>query len=303
MSPSARSMLAAAQGHVLHTSFDVDTLAPIKPAELAGAVTRPEMRQQIVNAMVVCSFIDGEPPAAQSDCVERFAAALGVQSPALSALRHLAHQHRTLYALCIVRNGQLPDMLRDQYKLHGGVGGLAKGLLTLRGVTEDAALADRYRALEILPENRVGKRFWHHYHDHGFAFPGEKHGFPEGGVYHDFSHVLAGYDTSPQGETLVASFTAGYRENRPDHGFFTLLFALSIFSVGIDVTPIKVGARTGTAGPIAVPMIEAIRRGSAVHTDLSDGWDHWPWVDLPLDEARERLGIPPKVEHGPWDYV
>jgi len=26
-------------------------------------------------------------------------------------------------------------------------------------------------------------------------------------------------------------------------------------------------------------------------TDLSENWDHWPWVELPLDEARRRLPI------------
>jgi hypothetical protein len=121
-------------------------------------------------------------------------------------------------------------------------------------------------------------------------------------MYHDFTHVLAGYDTTPAGETLVAAFTAGYRERRPDHGLFTALFGLSIFSTGVDVTPIGVGARIGTVGGVADRFFEAIDRGSAVTTDLSDGWDFWEWVSLPLDEARDRLGIPSKTRTGPGDY-
>jgi hypothetical protein len=45
-------------------------------------------------------------------------------------------------------------------------------------------------------------------------------------------------------------------------------------------------------------MIEAIRRGGAMSTDLSDDWDHWAWVDVPLEEARRRLGIAPLRERG-----
>ncbi len=298
IAPPVRNVMAAAQRFVLHTEFDIDALDPISPDELAAAVTRPEMREQVVNAMLVVSFADGKPPPAQAECVERFAAGLGVATPALSALRHLAHRDMTLYALCVIRNGHLPNALRDQYRDHGGLLGVAKGILTLRGMTEDRELAARYHALERLPDDRLGKRVWQHYHKNGFAFPGEKGGFPEAGIYHDFSHVLGGYDTTPEGETLVGSFISGYREGRPDHGLFTLLFVLSIFSVGVDLTPIDVGARTGTVGAVAPAVIEAIRRGGAMKTDLSDEWDHWPWIEVPLDEARHRLGIAEKQQHG-----
>ena len=41
-------------------------------------------------------------------------------------------------------------------------------------------------------------------------------------------------------------------------------------------------AATGTVGRLG-------RKG----TKLSARWDHWAWVDLPVEETRERLGIPP----------
>ena len=299
MAPAARNVIAAAQRVVLHTDYAVDELAPITPEELAAAVIRPAMRRQLVTAMLVVSFAEGPTPPAQAELVERFARALGVDTPALSAMRHLAHHEHALYALCIIRNGHLPDALRDQYRHHGGLRGLITGIMGLRGMREDPALAARYRALERLPDDRWGKQFWLHYHRNGFGFPGEKGGFPEAGVYHDFSHVLGGYDTTPEGETLVGSFIAGYRERRADHGLFTLLFVLSIFSVGVDLTPIDVGARTGTVGTVAAAMIDAVRRGGAMNTDLTAEWDHWPWVEVPLAEARDRLGVPPKREHGP----
>ncbi len=33
-------------------------------------------------------------------------------------------------------------------------------------------------------------------------------------------------------------------------------------------------------------------------TDLGDAWDFWPYMDLPLDLVRERLGVPPLVQDG-----
>lgn len=125
---------------------------------------------------------------------------------------------------------------------------MVKALAGLRGLREDPEVAARFRAWEKLPSDSLGAHLFRHYRDNGFALPGEKGGFSEAGLYHDFSHVLAGYDTTPQGETLVGGFIAGYREKRPDHGLFTALFVLSIFSAGVDVTPTGVGAETGTVG-------------------------------------------------------
>jgi len=301
IAPPARALIDAAQRVLLGTSLDVDRVAEIAPDALAAALARPEIRRQLVQGMIVVSMAAGEPPPAQAELVDRFAAALGVETPALRALRRLASHDILLYKLCVLRNGHMPDMLRDQYA-HQGLVGVAKALLGLKGLAEDPALAARYHALEKLPEGHLGKRLWHHYQDNGFKFPGEAGGFPEAGVYHDVSHVLAGYNTTPEGETLVGAFIAGYRERRPDHGFFTLMFVVSIFSAGVDVTPIGVGAREGVIGHVAPQLFEAIERGAALTADLSDGWDFWPYLDLPLDEARLRLNVAPKEGGHAWDY-
>jgi hypothetical protein len=302
IAPPARALIDAAQRILLGTDLDIDRLDGIAPVDLAAALPRPEIRRQLVQGMVVVSMAAGETPPAQEEAAQSFARALGVETRALQALHRLASHDILLFKLCVLRNGHLPDMLRDQHAKHG-LTGVAKALLGMKGVVEDAALAARYHALERLPDDRLGKRLWHHYRDHGFQFPGEAGGFPEAGVYHDVTHVLAGYNTTPEGETLVGAFTAGYRERRPDHGFFTLLFVISIFSAGVDVTPISVGARTGVVGNVAPQLLEAIDRGAALSVDLSDAWEFWPYLELPLDEARQQLGIKPKCDggHG-WDY-
>ena len=40
--------------------------------------------------------------------------------------------------------------------------------------------------------------------------------------------------------------------------------------------------------------IAAMRRGMALNRDLSDAWDYWPDLPLPLDEVRARYGVPPR---------
>ena len=47
------------------------------------------------------------------------------------------------------------------------------------------------------------------------AVPGEKHGFPEAGIYHDFAHVLSGCPTTSEGEIQDAAFIAGFKKENP----------------------------------------------------------------------------------------
>ena len=41
-------------------------------------------------------------------------------------------------------------------------------------------------------------------------------------------------------------------------------------------------------------MFAVIERGRGSKLDLSDEWDYWAWIDLPIDEVRRRINIPPK---------
>jgi hypothetical protein len=46
---------------------------------------------------------------------------------------------------------------------------------------------------------------------------------------------------------------------------------------------------------VAESMLAAIERGSKVNTDLSDKWDYWAWIEMPIDEVRQKLNILPKA--------
>lgn len=290
--PPARRLMEAAQHQILRTSYDIDALAPITPAELAHNFPDPALRVQLVQGMIIASIANGVPSAAQLAVVQRFAAALSVDADEVETIRHLAEHHMLLFRLDFYRRSHLRSMAEEQIRHHGGLLGLVKGILGQRGYIEDETVAAPYRALERLPAGTLGKTFFEHCRSHGFSFPGEPGGFPEAGIYHDLTHVLSGYGTDAAGEMQICGFQAGYmRKNTA----YMALFGLLTFTTGVNMTPLPQPHSVGLIGEgdQAEKFLHAVERGSRVNTDLSDRWDFWPLLPLPIDEARERLGIRP----------
>jgi hypothetical protein len=290
MAPSQRTLMEAARRVILNIEADIDRLAPITAEELAAGFPSADLRRQFVNGMLVMALAEGVPSREAVAKVAEFADALEIRTPEVTDLRRLAEHQMMLFKLDFLRRSQVGEIMRNQLDQHGVVG-LAKSVLGLQGLMEDQQLAARYRAWEKLPEGTVGRALLEFYRRNGFSLPGERGGFPEAGLYHDLSHVLGSYDTSPEGEVEVASFSAGYKRHRP---FYVVLFAVMIYSAGVNVRPTADGYTTvGVLGKpgMAERMFAAIERGSHVNTDLSDKWDYWPYVEMPLDEARRRLNI------------
>lgn len=294
ISPVRRALIDAARRVILRIDADIDALAPITPAGLAAAFPQGPLREQLANGMMVMTLADGMPSRAMVAAVENFATALGVTAPALTDIRLLAEQHMTLFKLDFLRRSQIADIMKDQLGQKGPLG-LAKAVLTMRGVIEEPALAARYRAWNDLPEGTLGRSLVQFYAKNGFSLPGERKGFPEAGLHHDLCHVLGDYGTDPEGEVQVAAFTAGFKQKTP---IFLILFAVLIFSAGVNVRPSNEDFTTvGVLGKpgTAERMFAALERGAQVNQDLTDKWDYWAYVALPLDEVRRRLNILPKA--------
>lgn len=292
MGPTQRALLDAARRVLLRIDADIDTLQPVTPADFAAGFPSPELRQQFANGMLVMALADGVPSRDTVAAVEAFSAALGIATPELADLRLLAERHMLVFKLDFLRRSQVADIMKDQLQQKGPLS-LAKSVLTMRGLMEDPALAARYRAWEKLPEGTLGRALTEFYARNGFSLPGERKGFPEAGLYHDLCHVLGGYGTEPEGEVQVAAFTAGFKRTRP---FYVVLFAVLIFSTGVNMRPSNEDFTTmGVLGKpgVAERMFAAIERGARVNQDLSDKWDYWAYAALPLDEARRRLNIVP----------
>jgi len=288
---ATRNLLAAAQTHILRTDHDLDALTPITPEELAKAFDDPELARQFVQGMTVVSLAEGPPTETQGELMTRFAKALGVDEPAIKVLSALAEHHMVLFRLDFMRRSHLADAAKISIRDKGFIA-TAKAIAAFRGMREDPDEAARYEALGKLPADTLGYAFYRHCRDHGFAFPGEKLGFPEAGIYHDFTHVLSGYATDPAGEIQVGGFTGGYKKHNP---IFVILFVILTFNAGVNMTPLDQPLMHGilaTEG-LADKFLTAVERGSRVPIDLSDRWDHWAWVEKPLEEARIELKIAP----------
>ena len=287
----ARNLMLAAQRHVLRTEHDIDALAPITPQELGAAFRDPAIAHQFAQAMAVMALVEGPPTAAQGELMASYGRALGVDEPALRVLGELAHHHLVLFRLDFMRRSHIADMVKGAVHREGFLA-TARALAAFRGMREDRAVLARYEALGRLPPDTLGHAFWKHCTDNGFPFPGAPFGFPEAGVYHDFTHVLSGYSTKPEGEVQIGGFTAGYKKHTP---IFVILFVMLTFGAGVNVTPVpqpEVTAILAQEG-LADRFFEAVERGGQVNTDLSDGWDHWAWVEKKLEQARAELNVPP----------
>jgi hypothetical protein len=289
--PAATNLLAAAQRNFLKTSFVVDELAPIAPEELGAAFADTELARQFSQGMSVVSLADGPPGPKARQNLLAYARALGVETPEVDLVSRLAEHHLTLFKLDFLRRSHIADMAKNELANEGFVG-LVKAFAGFSGHYEDPAKARRYRALGGLGAGTFGRAFFDYVEKNRFSFPGEKHGFPEAGVYHDYAHVLSGYATDSPGEVEVGGFVAGFRKNNP---FMVILFVMMTFSAGVNVTPLPQPHQVGilaTEG-LADGFFRALARGMAMKVDISEGWDGWPFMDRPLDEVRATLGVPP----------
>ena len=268
------------------TRLDLDALPEPDLASLAAQVIDPHQRKRLVQMAVVMAMVDGEVTPGQERTVRAIAEALEVDEDALKVLRGLAHESNLLTRMHLMRRLMGPFV--GDVRRREGLAGVRKFMGPLFfGSGDDPEVAWRYKQLGLLPEGTFGRAYWEFCTSRRFAFPGEAGGIPERMVFHDFGHILSGYDTDAEGEIQQGAFQAGF--TRTD-GFSFLLFVICQFHLGLKVTPIA-APRTGLLDVRKV--LRAAERGAACRDDLSARWDHWAWVELPLEEVRERLGIPP----------
>ena len=149
-----------------------------------------------------------------------------------------------------------------------------------------------------MPAGSWGRGVADFYARHGFPFPGERHGIYEVGARHDFVHVLADYETTPEGELDVFAFIAACMPD--EKGLVLLAVTIGLFQDGaihhVAGKLVKI-ARTDTLSDdgAAARWAEALERGNRCPVDVMGGIDHFALAPMPLDEARVRLGVEPRT--------
>jgi hypothetical protein len=279
-----RAALVAASAYVFrHTEpLDPEQLDAITPAQLADALTDHDLADHAAQFLAVMATIDGDVDDAKIETVLRFAAALDLHEDYLRQLAQLAKGKLALLAADVQRQNLLSITGRHlrvklddwilPYKEH-----------------PDPDLVARHEALEHLPIGTFGRTFWQFYKDYGFPFAGDPNSVnDEFATPHDSTHVLSGYDTTPQGELLVSTFTAGMHPEEPMSGH--ILPVIMTWHMGVELIKFT-GRFTGGLDP--EKFFVAWDRGSEVSTDVfARGWGFWAAVDEPLEELRAAYHVP-----------
>jgi hypothetical protein len=106
--------------------------------------------------------------------------------------------------------------------------------LPYSGNRADPVLVEKHEALGRLPKGTLGRGYWEIYKKNGYAFPGDPNAVNVAFARpHDSTHVISGYDTSPHGEILVSTFTAGMHPNLPMEGH--ILPVIFSWHLGIEI--------------------------------------------------------------------
>jgi hypothetical protein len=217
---------------------------------------------------------------------------LGAHDPVIDVIDAVM-KGRTLKARVLSMRRGMRVMAKEAYLAEGPIGVLRFfGALALRTTVNKDKVWD-YKRLGLLPEGTLGREYWKHMTHVGFGFPGERAGIPDTVAYHDVLHVLAANETTPHGEIQQGAFQAG---NRREDGFFFVQMVLLQFHQGVQITP-ATGAFTGHFHPDLV--LWAIHRGAQCKVDMTHQWSFWPLMPLPMDEARARVGLLPKLAATP----
>ena len=165
----------------------------------------------------------------------------------------------------------------------------------LGSITRPPTIERYHRLIADAPEGSLGAEMRRFYSDARFDIPGTP-GTPLPVEFlgsHDVHHVLAGYNTSAQGEAYTAVFNAG--NATAGIGWLTVVLLQWHQGIKLGVFP------PGHSHLDPAMVADAALRGSQTGTDVYDAqWDWMSLLDQPLDEVRAALGIPPggQVAHG-----
>jgi hypothetical protein len=295
--PTQLETLGAFATLVFGHPCDVTDEPGIGPTELAAALPDPLMRRMTVRLMVALEFTVPQLPEAVAASVEEYAEALDVEEPMVDAAYERAEAH-TVEMYADIQRHSWYNRETARRVLGGELFEVLGSKIAVLGGPEDDDLAAKWRGLGERPAGSWGRGVYDFYLANGFAFPGEHGAIRVVGAEHDWVHVLADYDTSPEGEIDVFSLIAA--SMRDEEGLAMLIATLGMFQTGIihHIAGEEIAnATSGTLGKPGAPerIADAFRRGRATGRDVLGGLDHFEWADVPLDEARRKLKLLPKV--------
>ena len=268
---------------------------PIAPEEVV--VTGPHRRKRLVQLSALAVLL-ARPVRPQSMAfLKQLAVRLGTHDAVIDVIDALS-KGRHLQVRLLAMRRVMRVLLKEAYLAEGLMGVLRVfAAMWLKAPVNKNRLWN-YKRLGLLPEGTLGREYWSFMTREGFGFPGDVAGIPASISYHDVAHVLAGHGATPLGEVQQACFQTG---SRREDGFFFVQMAILHFHQGVKVTP-ATDAVTGQFRPDLA--LWAIHRGAQCNVDVTHQWNYWPLMTLPLEEARARVSLLPKLgDPPPWSAL
>jgi hypothetical protein len=291
------SLVGCAECHGYATSLDFSDLLEeevssdpsARLVELKGLlVTQEDRLQGVHGALLVALFADEVDPLAAS-AVTQLTSLLDISDDLVRDVARVADAQAASAKADLFRR-----FLAERIAKSADVIGAHMDRHDLGSLTAPATIVEYHRLLASAPEGSLGAEMRAFYSDARFDIPGAP-GAPlpiEFLGSHDVHHVLAGYNTTAQGEVYTAVFNAA----NASAGIAWLSVVLLQWHQGI-----KLGVfPEGHSHLEPAQMAEAAKRGAQTSVDVySATWDWMALLDQPLDEVRAAIGIQGAGQVGP----
>jgi hypothetical protein len=289
LSQPGATAIAAFGAHGLGLSEPIDMSAPAPtPAALGEAMPSSHAAALVADALCVSALADGTLDEARISTVVTYVDVLDADAGWLEDLE--ASTQPDLGPVIADMGGKNLSSVTDGRVDFSKVDDVSSWLLPYEGDGVDPMLAERYRSLGALPEGTFGRHFFDFYDGHGFAMPGEPGAVNEMfGTPHDCTHLLSGYDTTPQGELLVSTFTSQMHPVFPMEGH--VLPVIYSWHLGIEFNKLAGSYR----GALDLEKFwVAWERGQKTQADtFSSAFDFWSHVEDPLSKVADAFSVPP----------
>ncbi len=268
------------------------------PADATAAVREwlPDRadRHEAIHAALLVPLAADDPDADALHAARRLARHLGADDPTVRDLERTAGRRAAAAEADLFR--RFLTWKTDVHK-HTVKRRLARHEPVV--ATPPEAVAEIRRRIDAAAPDTVGHALARFYADTGFDIPGTPGVLPLAVLgSHDVHHVLTAYDAGAEDEVYLAVFTA---TNARVGGTDYMAVILLQWHQGIKLGVFEPDRAVLDAHQLA----RAAQRGADTPVDLTTGeWDWEALLDVPLEQARADLGIPPGgsvLPGGRWD--
>ncbi|MGV6826595.1 MAG: hypothetical protein ACWA5Q_06440 [bacterium] len=284
-----RTYIKAFDHYFLFLELNPEELGAIDLDQLPGIFPDKTSRSTLMDLCILLTLVNGNTDLSQGQCLDEVEHALGLRTTELALYRHIALNQMEQISEVLDDKGMLGLSYRAYRRKHPSAWLFKKAQRKL-GLGKQRLTA-RYRNYGNYPPGSLGRAYYEFMTSNQLSFPGEQTALSEYLVNHDLAHVLGGFGTTPEEEILVVAFQSGAQKYNP---FYSILSAISLFHLGLETSGYQVAAiQTMNWKPDS--FFRELYRGTQCKVDFANAWDFQPYMKLPLEEARRKLGIPPRI--------